>query len=501
MRYDARVPAGALILFSIAVSLASLTEIASYDYFWHLATGRWITERMALPATDPFSVASDPVAWINGSWLFQVGQWAVVRAGGHEAASVARALLIGLLFALAFASASRRGPWPLVLVVTAVGWYGGFHRFGARPELVATLLLVIAIHLLLRDEEERGWHLPLAYALLTVVWINIHPSALLAPLLAAAVAAGRSLSARPALAKLGRRALIVVLSAAALLVNPYFHEAVLAPLRLASFVTSGVITNLEWLPSTPLHFPLLYVCIVGGALLFAVSPGRRRHLPEILLFVFLSLLAIRFVRNHGYFFAALPLMVAPLLPPMERRSIALLASGTAALILAAGWASHPNAGIGIDDDVFPVRAVDRLKQIDPGGNIYNPDQFGGYLIWRFYPQRRVLVDGRNELYPTLLAEYEEARLDSRKWNRLLAKYDIRIAVEEYRQEPMEVLDAASGGIQRIPASRVYFPLAQWALVAFDDDAMIFVRRNAVSEEYLAAHEYRGPRPDAVIGNR
>ena len=50
----------------------------------------------------------------------------------------------------------------------------------------------------------------------------------------------------------------------------------------------------------------------------------------------------------------------------------------------------------------------RLRASGLHGRIYNPDQFGGYLIWSFYPERRVLTDGRNELHRTYIAEFAGA---------------------------------------------------------------------------------------------
>jgi hypothetical protein len=38
-----------------------------------------------------------------------------------------------------------------------------------------------------------------------------------------------------------------------------------------------------------------------------------------------------------------------------------------------------------------------LSQL-PAGKGYSHDQFGGYLIYRLYPQYKVFVDGRGDFY-------------------------------------------------------------------------------------------------------
>src|ERR1700757_851818 len=99
-----------LLAFALLVVLvpAALLPIASYDFFWHLATGRWITEHHALPLTDPFATASDraPLGlWVNGEWLFQVALYALRSTVWIDRI---RALIVAALFAFGFFVASKK---------------------------------------------------------------------------------------------------------------------------------------------------------------------------------------------------------------------------------------------------------------------------------------------------------------------------------------------------------------------------------------------------------
>ena len=190
--------------------------------------------------------------------------------------------------------------------------------------------------------------------------------------------------------------------------------------------------------------------------------------------------AVRHVRNQPLFFAALPMLV-PL--PKVRPRLAYAASAVA-IIAVALTTDHR---LGVPPERFPIAAVARLKAMGVEGNIYNPDQFGGFLIWSFYPQRRVLTDGRNELYRSFIPEWQQAREDGRKWNALLRKYDIDIAVEEYRP-PLRVIDAATGKPTLMDASLAYWPRDEWVLMARDEAGMVFVRRDV-----LASSRARGGR--------
>lgn len=444
------------IALFVALALAALGPIRNYDFFWHLATGRWIVEHRALPLTDPFAIASDRHEWINGEWLFEIVAYGAQAIVGLTGMSVVRGLLAASIFTIVFFK-SRRD-----LLLTAIAFLGAMQTFDLRPSSAALLFVVLAI-------AARHW---IAHAVIAALWINIHPSAILAPGIAA-------LSTR--------RAAPVIASALALLVNPHGWRAIVAPLELMAFVRSGAFINAEWLPSRPAQFPLLYLCVAGAIIALVVRRRDEGTWWRALLLAGFAFLALRHVRNQGLFFVTFPL----LMPRFEiRRTLAILGA-VAAIALGALMADHR---LGIAQERFPVRAVARLKATALPGNIYNPDQFGGYLIWSFFSQRRVLTDGRNELHRTFIPEYARARVDQRAWRSLLAKYRIDLAVDEYRPL-LDVRDGVTGGMTKMPASLAYWPRADWALIAFDDAGMVFARRAAFAPETIEKWEIQGVVPD------
>jgi hypothetical protein len=445
------------IALFVALALASFGPIRNYDFFWHLATGRWIAEHHALPLADPFAVASDRHAWINGEWLFEVIAYAAHAMVGLAGMSVVRALLAASIFTLIFFK-SRRD-----LLVTAIAFAGAMQTFDLRPSSAALLFVVLAI-------TARSW---IAHAVIAALWINIHPSAILAPGIAA-------LSTR--------RVAPVIASALALLVNPFGWRALIAPLELMSYVQSGAFINAEWLPSRITQFPLLHLCVLGGAVAFILRRNdEESRWWRVLLFAGFAFLAIRHVRNQGLFYVALPLLI----PRIEFRRWMAIGVAVATIALVAFTRDHR---AGVAPERFPLQAVARLQSTGLRGNIYNPDQFGGLLIWSFYPERRALTDGRNELYRTFIPEYARARRDQREWRALLAKYRIDLAVDEYRA-PLPVVNAATGMQQLMPASTAYWPREEWALIGFDKAAMVFARRAAYAPGVIEKWEIRGVIPD------
>ena len=271
-------------------------------------------------------------------------------------------------------------------------------------------------------------------------------------------------------------------SFAALFVNPFGWRAIAAPISLSAFESTGSITNAEWQHSAPLVFPIFYITLLAGIALL----WKRR---ELVLFALLAALAILHVRQQPLYFAALPL----LLPPLDWKKWGNVA---AAAIIVLAFVTAPHS-LGLMKHRWPIAATARLKATQLRGNIYNPDQFGGLLIWSFYPQRRALTDGRNELYRAYDAEYAVARYDERAWRALLQKYKIDLAVDEYRRERVTVVDHVTKQKTQKPASLVYWPREEWALIGYDDVGMLFARRAAFPPEVLQRWELRGVVPDAI----
>jgi len=472
----------AAAIFFVLAAIAAVAPIRSYDYFWHLTTGRWIVEHHSIPRFDPFALASAHVPWINGEWLYQIVLYALHGIGGDAGISILSALLASAIFAIAILITSQDAG--VALLISAVAFAGASDRLGVRPAAAAALLIVIAIGLM--GSRLRLVPLTIAYATLTIVWINVHPSALLAPVLAfICILQIRSASAL-------RAVILAAASTIALLVNPYGWNAILAPLRLTSEIHSGAFVNAEWLPSTFAFFPLLYVTIGAVVLLFLGTREKRANAWRFAIFALLAALSIRYVRNQGLYFAALPLLVPPIGNFSRRVSNAIAACALIPLV----WAfQHDVHRPGVDDERFPIRAVAALKSYNLGGNIYNVDQFGGLIEWTFYPERRALTDGRNELFRDFIEADAIAHRDSRAWHSMIAKYGLVLAVDEYQSEKIEVLDVASGERQALPASLVRYRRRDWALIAFDDAAMVFARRDAFPASRLDAIEYRFLVPD------
>jgi hypothetical protein len=523
---SARLPVVCLLLFA---AVAGTVRLKAYDLFWHLAGGRWILEHGALPRTDPFRFTSRDVPWVDHEWLFQVVVAGLERVWGLPSLVVGLAVLVVALAALLFTSLRREGALAagaaLVVLVAVLGARG---RFFLRPELASLFLLPVSISLL-QSFRRTGSRVPaLVLPALVVLWVNFHPGALLAPVVTAAYLVGTRLPGGRRLIPLGWVLGLPVLTLLALLANPYGARLFTVPFGIAEALRGLPGTNPEWLPVWKQPVPFLFffcgVAALLGLAILGVVKARRLDPATGLVAVLLAVLASTGLRHQGLFFVGAAFFAGEILADLSRvrdsnqesRPLGKLLVPLACL-LAAFWCVLPSSrgplrprqgafrpGFGIEPGRFPEKAVDdlakRQREGQPVGNLYNDVAFGGYLLWRLYPPRQVFIDARNEVNPGLFHELAAARASEEGWTALLARYGIDGALVRYDDRPRPVLtpSAMPGGppqVEHHTTNALFFPRERFALVYWDDVAMIFLRRTPGRAALLEREEYRFVHPE------
>ncbi len=423
-----------------------------------------------------------------------------------------RALGIGALALLLLVVGVRSGlSPPAALLVSLACVVGARPRFFLRPELVTLLVVPAACWLYLTRRDRTTWTWLVWLAAIMVIGANSHGGALVVPFLLGGMLAAETLQTliqrRWRTPEVASGFAAVAVAALALLVNPYGWRLYEVPFKLAHLVDQPHIPNPEWVSPTFAQTPSLYLALIVAVIIMGI---RERNLARWALLAMASALAFRHIRNLGLFFVLLPLAAAPALaswralarPAAERgrvfRRTAVLAV-LAAVVLAVSVAASrwPVFGFTFAEGYYPSAACDFLDREGlPHDQLYNDVRFGGYLIERYAPSRLVFQDDRNEIHEHLLREIWRIfqTTDVRAWNSLLESYGCDTALVRYHP-PLQVEPPDGEGVTLRGFSARWFPSRDWALVYWDDIAMVFVRRRNAPSALLERCEYRIIRPD------
>ena len=529
-----RMPGDRALLLGLLLALAvaaSLTPIRNFDFWWHLATGRLILERHSLPRQDPYSFTAEGTPWVDHEWLFQVLAYLGMTAAGPQTLvllKVAAVLLVGLLAASHLAREGH-GPAGMALLLLPT-FLGAAFRLDVRPELCTLVLVPLGLYLVLRSRDGGSLRPLFGVPALVALGANLHVGILLLPAILGLGACATFLSERFMMGGrsdrkgaqagapfAGRLAMTTIAAALAAGLNPYGFRIYAVPARVASLVASLPSPNLEWARPEPRQFPLFF--LAGAALVVVVVLARHRLDPIAAPAALVAAgLAAAHLRHIGLFFFLLPFGLArparALAAAAQRRdayrigtvggqvrpgfvaAAVLLVTGIPALALIPPrivW------GLGVASGNEPRGAADFLAREGVGERLFNDVLFGGYLIWRRYPVRQVFIDGRNEVYAPLLTEIFGSLDDERAWARLLDRYRIDSALLRYPPALERVVTPAAAGrsarFSERAFSALHFPAERWALVYWDDDGMIFLRRIERYRSIIGRLEYRALNPD------
>jgi hypothetical protein len=413
---------------------------------WHIRNGQLMLQMHAITRVDPFSASVSGQPWYAWEWLYDLLIAAIHNVLGLNGVVFYSAAIMAATFVLVFHLAMRRGgslPITFFLLVLSLG--ASAIHFLARPHLVSWLFTVIWFELLdsaasERDpeKERRLFYLPV----LMLLWVNLHGGFLLGFALLGVYLIGGAIEyfsrreerevVRRWLKRLG---LVSVLSALATFVNPYGYKLHLHIYRYLSdrFLMDSVIE----FRSPDFHnvaqqcFAVLLLVTIA-----ALASARRKPAPsQLLVILFAAYSGLYATRNLPVSSMLLTLTIAPLLSEsmakasenatiaprlrgllsrlhgfsmrMEKLELRFQGHLWLVLVFALGlWACAHRGRIGstqwinayFDSKRFPVEAAEVIAQRDIREPIFCPDQWGGYLIYRLYPQTKVLVDDRHDLY-------------------------------------------------------------------------------------------------------
>jgi len=119
---------------------------------------------------------------------------------------------------------------------------------------------------------------------------------------------------------------------------------------------------------------------------------------------------------------------------------------------------------------FPVKAAEALRGPEFTTGVFSDDQWGGYLIYRLFPNHRVFIDGRSDFYGAGFdTKYQDIMNVKWNWEAVLNQFPVHTVL-------LPVADALAGALKLSP---------RWRPV-YDDGTAIIFRRSTPAGTLLAA---------------
>ncbi len=366
------------ITFSLGLFTMSARGVADPDFWWHLRSGELIVRSHTFLRTDPFSFTRFGHPWVNHEWLSDVLIFSVYRVAGFGGLIVSFAAISAATLLLVYLRCPGR-PY-VAAVFTVCGAIASTLMWDVRPQMFT--LLFAAIFLLILDRA-RG-----------------EPSLYTYPF-----------------ETLGSKAMQSYIHE---WFSPNFHDPEYAPLLL---IILGILVGFAISPKRVSPRDLVLLCPATLAGLRSV-----RHIPVFVLIAvpILTQLWEAWLQSAG---ATIRTNRGSVHRLFEKRLLNAVILGTFAAFSIVRVALVIHRQPQTEAQHFPAGATAFISTQRPPAPVLNHYNWGGYFIWKLYPDYRVFIDGRADLYgDSFMNEFAASYYLAGDWRKSLRTWGIRTIV-------------------------------------------------------------------------
>ena len=468
------------------------------DTGFHIRAGEFIIENHIVPKFDIFSFHTPPIPWIAHEWLSEVLMGGVHKYFGLTGVGVLFSFTIATIFYLLYRFIKgNNGNILISAVLVILSAFTSYFHWLARPHIFSILLLLIW-YFILEEYQYRNKRLIYYLPLLMMLWVNLHGGFILGFLMISVYFTGNLIDAllsggenkNLAKEKAKRYFSVGIFCLAAAFINPYGYRILSFPFTLI-FEKSLVNYSNEYLSP---NFHHIFFIFFGAYLLFTISifmTSKKTPTPtEIILAILFTFMSLYSCRNIALF----SIIIAPILfrqieyllhekntpifvkfknkakkyNDIDRYSNGFLWPVMGVILIILGII-FGNINFMFDERMQkPVRAVEFLKREPIKGNMFNATEYGDYIIYSAYPQYKVFIDGRIDIYMAeIFSDYQKIANFETGWENIIEKYQIQWIIYD----------------KDSPLSRILVEKNNWKLIYSDEATNIFVK-NTDEFKYL-----------------
>ena len=469
--------------------------LRDFDIWFHLKSGEVIS-KMGIIHHDVFSYRTAGREWFPYEWLFQVTFYAIQQIAGFNSLKyvVGGIMVIQLWFLRRILKNILSLNIWLTLTTLFIYYASIFEFVAARPHIVAYTLLIITIYLLLRymmQNKNTLW----AAIPITLVWANLHGSIFLDIALFGSFTGVTYINYYISknkiwLAKCKTLALYTITITFCTILPPLGttqYRLLWLFFGQRKFISSFID---EWTPLilNPIGFYIFtaFAAVVLILLLIhIIKSGWKKYLWTI---PFIPLIFTAYVASRNIYIAhiALSVLLGLGLTGLMHRQLSKKAQCTAYGLICIVLALHGWVFIMKQESptfYYPVSATNFIKKIHLSGNMYNEYAYGGYLLYQLYPDVKVFIDGRTDLY--LCCEIPEGLIAGKL--KTVSDDDYRDVLyqttwDKYNISYVVIRTEKNTVLRKI--ARVLNTDPEWSLIFWDDYTQIFVRHDGKNDSIL-----------------
>jgi hypothetical protein len=497
------------VLLPVLILLRYPVDNLDYDVWWQMALGKYYIIHHTITIDHSiFSWTPTEGGWIYNTFLGSIIFYIAYSMMGGLGLWIVQWLVFGGIF-LSFYLFLRliriRMDVTGLTITAAIGVACSLACRFYKPELFSTLMFCWIVFIFYCVKTTRRKFLFYLYPLIFALWVNLHGGVFLGGCFLICVCAGEFLNRLFFLQEsftvneLVHLGAACVLSAAALLINPYGINYILSIYRASLSDTYTI--NRDYIQAYSSLWPyfrnimhidmtffktgqstlVIFVMMLSSAGLFFYGLIRKR----ICDFTFIIITVIGFwasmraprtvyIFPFVFFFSFFFMLHRLNLKNIPARATIFSLLVFVLLMANISWFTLRygtyNKWFGVDIESFaPVKEVDFIKKYRLPGLIFNDYVIGGYLLWALDPDYRVFIDPRHGPYCKQVApdywEFLSNPVTPEAIGRFTQKYPFKIAVIRYSELPL-IFDFLNAG---------------WRLLYFEQNAAILVHKSLLSK--------------------
>lgn len=507
-----------IIIFAFVILLSTFlyvylsVSLFDSDFWWHIATGKYIVETGTIPDRDPFSFTANREEnrnllperenfLLKQYWLGQTIFYLIFDLFGPKGIIALRALILFMALLLVLWRLTRLKVSFYIIFVFIFFVYLDLARFTGERPVLFTILFTVLTFIILEEFKQNKTKIILLLIPLMLLWANLHGGFIIGVVIIGInmIFEGIKIILKKAdytKQEISLFYIVTILALGASYINPTGWEAFsIAISPKYKFLETGI---QEYQSPFVLYFNKLSSIDYGYVLLVVLFPvilllrNRKIDVTNVVLLAGLFIMAVKSGRYTIYYvsIAAIVLgketdiLVRQLFTRISEKTFTKIHTAFAVLALISSliffvgvfkfqWLQMDVAR----GSFVPEKTVDFIEENKLEGNMLNTATYGGYIAWRLYPWKKTFIDTRWLNY-TVQQEFawiantveslsgkELTKGKKPLWKRLLKNYDINFVV-------IETLDVY-GNVPKLLLTLTEDD--DWAPVYAEPMAFVFIR--------------------------